>query len=91
MACPGACNNGGGQVKPGGSESARELLLRVEAAYHAAEVQMRPPEASPEGRALLGAYLGGAPGSPAAAALLRTAYHARAPLPGALVGPAVSW
>ena len=91
MACPGACLNGGGQVKPAAGTTPRALLEALEVHYHAAEVQARPPEACPRAAALYRDVLGGGVGSPAARALLRTEYHARTPTPGLLIGSAALW
>jgi iron only hydrogenase large subunit-like protein len=34
MACPSGCNNGGGQIRPEGEETAKELVDRVAAIYN---------------------------------------------------------
>mmetsp|Transcript_18436 Transcript_18436/g.60014 ORF Transcript_18436/g.60014 Transcript_18436/m.60014 type:complete len:524 (+) Transcript_18436:32-1603(+) len=88
MACPSGCLNGGGQVKApaGGALAAKQLLERVEAAYHA--VAPRAPEQSPAARRLYDEFVLGPPCSANARTLLHTQFHARTTPAGVLV---TSW
>ncbi|KAK9831627.1 hypothetical protein WJX74_003237 [Apatococcus lobatus] len=47
MACPSACLNGGGQLRPAQGETAAELLAAVSASYHDPGVRLQWPEQDP--------------------------------------------
>lgn len=44
MACPGGCNNGGGQIKPDENQTVMELLSKVEESYHSELIKEEPIE-----------------------------------------------
>jgi iron only hydrogenase large subunit-like protein len=71
MACPGGCLNGGGQIRPSGIETPRELMSRVEALYH--QARHRNPEDNPVVRSL---YERQFPDAATRYAMLHTGYHA---------------
>jgi len=72
MACPSGCLNGGGQLRPEGSQSAKELLSDVQAVYEA--VKRRSPWDSAEVRQLYIDWLGGSD-TDLARLHLHTRYH----------------
>ena len=75
MACPSGCNNGGGQIKPTADESGKELLRRVEDAYHEDyTVSSAPPGSRNQVADLYTQWLGGR-GTKKAKEALYTQYH----------------
>ena len=90
MACPSGCLNGGGQLRPPPGQSAAQLLEELEVLYHSATSCTASASSNghaddgtgalagtPALRAAYERWVGGATGSPAARALLHTAYHKR--------------
>ncbi|KAI9591087.1 cytosolic Fe-S cluster assembly factor [Syncephalis fuscata] len=73
MACPSGCVNGGGQLRPPTSVSAKEWFTRVDAIYHSVHSQL--PEENADVINVYQQWLG-QPGSERALKALRTSYRA---------------
>jgi iron only hydrogenase large subunit-like protein len=83
MACPGGCNNGGGQVPPaegiaGDKKAINEVLGRVEAEYYTATNSSVEPACNLDSVAKVYKHvIGGGPGSKPADDMLYTEYQQR--------------
>ena len=66
------CLNGGGQIRPSGEETPRELLQRVQEIYSC--VQTREPRGNPAVEGLYSDWLGGH-NTDKAQEMLHTKYH----------------
>lgn len=73
MACPGGCNNGGGQLRPEEGEDPKDLLARVNDLYRV--LPSVDPVAVEQVEALYRDWLGGS-GSEKSQQMLHTKYHA---------------
>ena len=85
MACPSGCLNGGGQIKAHKGQSMQQLLDELDQTYHASELAVKHPQASPLVAAVY-QKLGGGCYSGAARDLLHTSYHHREKTVSAMVG-----
>lgn len=77
MACPSGCLNGGGQPKPVGGKSPKDVLKDVEAAYHHQDVIPRLPMNNPVLKRIYNEWVGGGPHSETAKRQFHTQYHKR--------------
>lgn len=85
MACPSGCNNGGGQIRPEGDETPKELLERVTGIYDSIDNSL--PDSLPSVFEIYNEWLGNV-GSEKSRTLLHTQYHEVEKLTNAL---AIKW
>lgn len=87
MACPSGCVSGGGQIKSETGEPFKELVKRVDTAYH--QQRESRPEDNPVVRELYHVWLGeDLAGGPKARQLLHTQYHV---IPKLKTAQAIQW